>query len=65
MPSRSRCPAKGTVHDNAVAETFFETASRPVAVSFLLVNDVALALRISNVVAVGLLFFMGVTFGRP
>jgi hypothetical protein len=35
-----------------------------VAVPFLLINDVALALRISNTVAVGLLFFTGFTFGR-
>ena len=36
----------------------------PVAIPFLLVDDVALALRISNAVAVGLLFLAGFAFGR-
>jgi hypothetical protein len=36
----------------------------PVAVPFLLVHDVRLALRVSNVVAVALLFVAGYAFGR-
>ena len=36
----------------------------PVAAPFLLVDDVTLALRLSNVVAVAMLFLTGFTFGR-
>lgn len=36
----------------------------PVVVPFLLIADVALALRISNIIAVCLLFLTGFTFGR-
>ena len=36
----------------------------PVAVPFLLVDDVTLALRLSNVVAVAMLFLTGFTFGQ-
>jgi VIT1/CCC1 family predicted Fe2+/Mn2+ transporter len=36
----------------------------PVIIPFLLFVDVALALRISNAIAVGLLFLTGFTFGR-
>ena len=36
----------------------------PVAVPFLLIDDVALALRLSNVVALVLLFLTGFAFGR-
>jgi VIT1/CCC1 family predicted Fe2+/Mn2+ transporter len=36
----------------------------PVVAPFLLVNDVTLALRLSNSVAVALLFLTGFTFGR-
>ena len=36
----------------------------PVAAPFLLIDDVALALRLSNAVAVGMLFLTGFTFGR-
>ena len=36
----------------------------PVAIPFLLLDDIAVALRFSNVVAVGLLFLTGFTFGR-
>jgi hypothetical protein len=36
----------------------------PVAAPFLLVDDVALARRLSNAVAIGMLFLTGLTFGR-
>jgi VIT1/CCC1 family predicted Fe2+/Mn2+ transporter len=36
----------------------------PVAAPFLLLDDVTLALRLSNVVAVAMLFLTGFTFGR-
>ena len=36
----------------------------PVAAPFLLINDVAHAMRLSNAVAVGMLFLTGFTFGR-
>ena len=36
----------------------------PVAVPFLLIDDVRLALRLSNAVAIGMLFLTGFTFGR-
>lgn len=36
----------------------------PVAAPFLFIDDVALALRLSNVVALGMLFITGFTFGR-
>lgn len=36
----------------------------PVAIPFLLVHDVPLALRLSNAVALGLLFLTGFAFGR-
>ncbi len=36
----------------------------PVAAPFVLLDDVTLALRISNVVAVAMLFLTGFTFGR-
>jgi VIT1/CCC1 family predicted Fe2+/Mn2+ transporter len=36
----------------------------PVAAPFLLVDDVALARRLSNAVAIGMLFLTGLAFGR-
>lgn len=36
----------------------------PVAVPFLLIDDVRLALRVSNIIAIGLLFLTGFSFGR-
>ena len=36
----------------------------PVAVPFLLIDDVQLALRLSNAVAIGMLFLTGFEFGR-
>lgn len=36
----------------------------PVAVPFLLIDDVGLALRLSNAVSIGMLFLTGFTFGR-
>ena len=36
----------------------------PVAGPFLVIDDVALALRLSNAVAIGMLFLTGFTFGR-